>query len=87
LIIAFLSILGSLPGLYLPETADRKMPETLEDMKEFGRHDRFSWMPICKSRSRFKKKFQYLEGLPSPLKDFNTIHMKDNKGFDRKHDL
>merc|ERR1719310_2663491 len=45
LIIAFLSFIGAIPGLYLPETADRKMPETLEDVKEFGRHDRLFWMP------------------------------------------
>ena len=78
MIIAFLSIIGAIPGLYLPETADRKMPETLEDMKDFGRHDRLFWMPICRSRRRFRK---------TEFDDINTINMKDNKGFDRKHDL
>ena len=37
LIIACLSILGSLPGLFLPETAGVKMPDTLEDIKQFGK--------------------------------------------------
>ena len=37
LIISFLCILGAVPGLYLPETADIKMPETLEDIEELGR--------------------------------------------------
>ena len=37
LIIALLCVIGAVPGLFLPETADLKMPDTLEDMKEFGR--------------------------------------------------
>jgi len=37
LIISFLCILGAVPGLYLPETAEIKMPETLEDIEELGR--------------------------------------------------
>ena len=37
LIICLLCILGAVPGLYLPETAQIKMPDTLEDIKELGR--------------------------------------------------
>ena len=53
LIVAFLGIIGAVPGLLLPETADLKLPETLEDMKELGKNDRFFWMPLCKA-NRFK---------------------------------
>lgn len=37
LLIAALCVLGALPSLFLPETADVKMPDSLEDMTEFGR--------------------------------------------------
>ena len=37
LIISLLCILGAVPGLYLPETAEIKMPETLEDITDLGR--------------------------------------------------
>ena len=30
-----------------------KADDILEDMKELGKHDRFFWMPICKSKKRF----------------------------------
>ena len=66
-------------GLFLPETSDLKMPDTLEDIKDFGRHDRLLWMPICQSRRRFKKSMQT---------EFNTIALAEstitpveNKGF------
>ena len=37
LIIALLCVLGSVPSLFLPETADVKMPDSLEDINEFGK--------------------------------------------------
>ena len=37
LLIAGLCVVGATPALFLPETADLKMPDSLEDMKEFGR--------------------------------------------------
>ena len=37
LLIALLCVVGATPALFLPETADLKMPDSLEDMKEFGR--------------------------------------------------
>ena len=76
LIISFLCMLGAIPGLLLPETADLKMPDSLEDIKEFGRHDRLFWMPLCKSRRRFRKSLQT---------EFNNISLSpssvENKGF------
>ena len=76
LIIGFLCLLGAIPGLFLPETADLKMPETLEDIKKFGRHDRLFWMPLCRSRRRFRKSLQT---------EFNNITMSpssvENRGF------
>ena len=48
LIIGFLCLLGAIPGLFLPETADLKMPETLEDIKKFR----------SRSRRRFRKSLQ-----------------------------
>ena len=69
-------MLGAIPGLLLPETADLKMPDSLEDIKEFGRHDRLFWMPLCKSRRRFRKSLQT---------EFNNISLSpssvENKGF------
>ena len=37
LITSILCVLGSVPGLILPETAELKMPDTLEDVKMLGR--------------------------------------------------
>ena len=37
LIICLLCVLGAVPGLFLPETAEIKMPDTLEDIGELGR--------------------------------------------------
>ena len=37
LVIAVLSLVGAIPGLFLPETADLKMPASLEDMEDFGK--------------------------------------------------
>merc|ERR1719510_949721 len=73
LIIAFLCVVGAVPGLFLPETADLKMPDSLEDIKEFGRRDRLLWMPLCKGRRRFKKRSD---------ENFDPISsVQDNKGF------
>ena len=55
LIMAVVAILGSLPAVFLPETADQELPETLEDMKSFGKKDFFFWMPCMKNTPRFKK--------------------------------
>merc|ERR1711874_575293 len=57
LVIAVLSLVGAIPGLFLPETADLKMPASLEDMEDFGKHDRFFWLPLCKGKRRFKKTY------------------------------
>ena len=37
LIIGIIAILGSCPGLFLPETADVNLPDSLEEMKDFGK--------------------------------------------------
>ena len=37
LIIGMISLLGAFPGLLLPETVDVKLPDTLEDMEQFGK--------------------------------------------------
>ena len=66
--------------MFLPETADLKMPDSLEEIEEFGKDDVLFWMPICKSRRRFKTR-----------KDSNFMDLAhtngDNKGYDEKHDF
>jgi len=37
LIVAILSLFGAFPGLFLPETADVHLPDSLEEIEEFGR--------------------------------------------------
>jgi len=71
LLIAGLCVVGAIPALFLPETADMRMPDSLEDMKEFGRRDRVLWMPLCKGRRRFQKR--------SVIQGISSVH--DNKGF------
>jgi len=55
LIIAFITVVGAFPGLYLPETADINLPDSLEEIEEFGKKDKFFWMPIFKSTPRYKE--------------------------------
>jgi len=55
LIISVASVLGSIPGLFLPETADVNLPDSLKEIEEFGKTDKFFWMPLCGSSSRYKK--------------------------------
>ena len=52
---AVVAILGSLPAVFLPETADQELPGSLEDMKSFGKKDFFFWMPFMKNTPRFKR--------------------------------
>ena len=75
LIISFLSILGAVPGLFLPETADLKMPDSLDDIDQFGRHDRFFWMPLCQNKRRFKKSYN------------QQLEIKQNEAFESIHDI
>ena len=37
LIMGLIGLLSAIPGLFLPETADVKLPETLEDAEIFGK--------------------------------------------------
>ena len=37
LIIGIIAILGSCPGLFLPETADVNLPDSLEEIEDFGK--------------------------------------------------
>ena len=37
LLIGFIAFLGSLPGLFLPETAGVDLPDSVKDIEEFGR--------------------------------------------------
>ena len=37
LIVSILSVLGAFPGLFLPETADVNLPDSLEEIEDFGR--------------------------------------------------
>ena len=51
---AIVALLGSVPGVFLPETADLELPETLEDINNFGKKDKIFWMPLMKNTTRFK---------------------------------
>ena len=37
LIIGCLTVFGAFPGLFLPETADVNLPDTIEGIEDFGR--------------------------------------------------
>jgi len=54
-IIGILAILGTFPGLLLPETVGIKLPDSVDEMEYFGRHDRFFWIPLFGSSTRYKK--------------------------------
>jgi len=55
LLIGTISILGSCPGLFLPETANVNLPDSAQQIQDFGKNDRFFWMPLCGSSSRYRK--------------------------------
>ena len=37
IIIGSIALVGSIPGLFLPETAGVDLPDSLDDVEEFGR--------------------------------------------------
>lgn len=74
IILGIIGIFSAIPGLFLPETADVKFPETLEDAEIFGKNDRFFWMPLCGSASRYKKQQNTQEvGSPTDNVAFSAL--------------
>jgi len=55
IIIAIITVIGAFPGLFLPETAGINLPDSLEEIEEFGKNDKFFWMPLFKSTPRYKE--------------------------------
>merc|ERR1719239_731445 len=64
ILIALVCLLASIPGLYLPETAGVNLPDTLQEIKMFGKNDRFFWMPIFGEANRKKKAMMDLQDVP-----------------------
>ena len=56
LIFGGISILGAVVTLFLPETCDENLPNTIEDANEFGKDQRFGYCILCtKIEERNKK--------------------------------
>ncbi|CAG7837136.1 unnamed protein product [Allacma fusca] len=49
-VLAFASLIGTLSSACLPETLDQKLPESLEDAAQFGKHQKF-WSYLPKDES------------------------------------
>ena len=52
LLLAVVSLLGAVPGLFLPETAGLELPATLAAATTFGTRDRFFWLPVMRNTPR-----------------------------------
>ena len=52
LITGLLSLLGAVPGLFLPETAGLELPATLADAATFCTRDSFFWLPVMRNTPR-----------------------------------
>lgn len=68
-IIGISGLIAAIPGLFLPETAGVNLPDTIQDAEDFGRHDRFFWMPLAKNSERYKrsKKQKEADQLENPV--------------------
>lgn len=53
-LMGMLGLMGAVPGLFLPETADTNLPDTLEEAHTYGVRDRFFWMPMQGPVNRYK---------------------------------
>ena len=47
LILGSLGVVGGVMALFLPETLDKDLPQTLADGEQFGRNQRFFEFPCC----------------------------------------
>jgi len=54
LILGVLGLLSSVPGLFLPEPAGVNLPDSVEEAEQFGRNDKFFWMPLMGTAHRYK---------------------------------
>ena len=52
LLLAAVSLVGAVPGLFLPETAGLELPATLADAATFGTRDSFFWLPVMRNTPR-----------------------------------
>ena len=63
-------IIGSFAILSMPETADEKLPDTVEEAEEFGRGQKMFPMPILKGRSQ---KVAPMEAVQ--MQSFHQLHI------------
>lgn len=47
-------IMASMVAVYLPETTDERLPDTVEEAEEFGRGQKFFEAPFVKKRREVK---------------------------------
>jgi hypothetical protein len=47
LVLGTLGVVGGLLALFLPETLDKELPQTLQDGENFGKGQRFLDFPCC----------------------------------------
>lgn len=59
LILGCVGIFGGVLSLFLPETMDQLLPQTLADGEEFGRNQKFLDFPCCSSQKKSNDTFDF----------------------------
>ncbi|XP_012268123.2 carcinine transporter-like [Athalia rosae] len=58
IVLGLLSVIVAVQALFMPETLGQDLPQTLEDGNNFGREQRFWWIPCISSSHEKKKEFR-----------------------------
>jgi hypothetical protein len=77
LVLGIVGVLGGITALFLPETLDKELPQTLQDGENFGKGQQFLDFPCCSKLVEFcltlSKPSECTQNFPSCQYDTNIL--------------